>query len=896
MSKNLPFLFFLFSRWWCILYGFAVITSAKESLPFETEIFPSGHSWTYDFQTTVLLSEKEGSTKDVGFLLEGTVIVKSVWESTNLERILEVELISPKLNIRSGHSPNPNGFMWHTSKLESFRNSPFFIHWSKGKIQKILLRKDEPLSLVNLKKGIASLFQFQTLDQEISEIDSSGNCDVKYTSLGPYTFTKMKLSCSSSDFPYHSNSDPVLNTEVESSRMATYELGSDQSYLKSVDLDEMHLMVMKAKEHIGNKVTVRQSLVLVESSTTNQLIGNNFDEVISNIMEKNSFLLTQESLLTERELLRSETVTFKSAVKESKSNLKSKIIGSLESSKVIGHLISIGRSSSKEDIMKTLGNKKNNAILNQLYDLLGIIQTDASHQAAMKKLFFDDKSHAEQSERYLWSLSTSSQSNPHILGDLLKRYKKTDNFPDKVRETLLLTIATMAYKLSNSPAFDKYYKIYEEVEETILNGLSYNKDEERYACLRALKNLKSNTSIPKLLEVLKNGTVKEQVLVWKALASFHPSQWNEEVLSRAVTTFFQMDRKHDTSSRTLALDIMLEAKPSDSLLQRLIFFLTTKYKNCEVLQYLMQKLNMMSLSDGVLKNKIQTIIRSNPKLNNYAVLSEKGLSTALKRIFVEGDGGNGTLVAMQEIKSGIVKRGIVDIVLEKADATQELLRLGIFTSGLSGLISSDAEESESDETITAGIELTVMGAQIRPFVFFNGQGELMGHVWSGTATEMTPAFQALLMPYSHLQYLRLAPGFICELDLKGTASFDLSGKVELSLWNRNGVSLIEKSAGLFVNGYIRLDTDFVKSQAEFTVLMEPKFSLQTNLDFSSNISLCMRLSQPDFVYRHNVYKSERVPGTKHQIRKSKYNKYVIPGKTHSLNKKNNEMCNLLFKN
>jgi len=39
------------------------------------------------------------------------------------------------------------------------------------------------------------------------------------------------------------------------------------------------------------------------------------------------------------------------------------------------------------------------------------------------------------------------------------------------------------------------------------------------------------------------------------------------------------------------------------------------------------------------------------------------------------------------------------------------------------------------------MELTVLGTQIRPFVFFDGQGELMGHVWSGTASDITPAFQ-----------------------------------------------------------------------------------------------------------------------------------------------------------
>jgi len=62
-------------------------------------------------------------------------------------------------------------------------------------------------------------------------------------------------------------------------------------------------------------------------------------------------------------------------------------------------------------------------------------------------------------------------------------------------------------------------------------------------------------------------------------------------------------------------------------------------------------------------------------------------------------------------------------------------------------VSSDKAQEETndiaveEEAATAGMELSVMGTRIRPFVFFSGQGELMGHVWSGTASEKTPAFQ-----------------------------------------------------------------------------------------------------------------------------------------------------------
>nr|CAH7756992.1 unnamed protein product [Callosobruchus chinensis] len=223
------------------------------------------------------------------------------------------------------------------------------------------------------------------------------------------------------------------------------------------------------------------------------------------------------------------------------------------------------------------------------------------------------------------------------------------------------------------------------------------------------------------------------------------------------------------------------------------------------------------------------------------------------------------------------------------------LQLGIFSGGLQSFISSEeSEDTEEEEAATAGMELTVLETQIRPFVFFSGQGELMGHVWSGTASEMTPAFQVLLMLQDHLEHLRLGSGFIAELNVKGATSLDLSGKIEISLWNRNAQSVVQKSAGIATTGSISVDTEFVKSQAEFSTSIETKLDLQTDIDFSSNVHLCMRLTQPDALFRHNIFKVEKIPGSQHKLRISKYKKYPVPGTTYSINKKNNEMCSAIF--
>jgi len=189
----------------------------------------------------------------------------------------------------------------------------------------------------------------------------------------------------------------------------------------------------------------------------------------------------------------------------------------------------------------------------------------------------------------------------------------------------------------------------------------------------------------------------------------------------------------------------------------------------------------------------------------------------------------------------------------------------------------------------------MLGTQIRPFVFFSGQGELMGHVWSGTASESTPAFQINTLVHDHIEYVRLGPGFIAELSLQTAVSFNLAGEIQISLWNRNSHSLVNQNAAMVMNGLLRVDTSFVQSRVEFFASMEPKLDLESDIEFSSNIAVCLRLKQPSILFKHNIFKEERIPGNKHSLRKAKYRKFEIPGRTYNLNQKNNEMCNILMR-
>ena len=73
------------------------------------------------------------------------------------------------------------------------------------------------------------------------------------------------------------------------------------------------------------------------------------------------------------------------------------------------------------------------------------------------------------------------------------------------------------------------------------------------------------------------------------------------------------------------------------------------------------------------------------------------------------------------------------------DSFHDFLQFGMFAGGLSVFGGEDAVDD--GEEANAGIEITLLNTQLRPYVFFTGQGELMGHVWSGTGSERTTALQ-----------------------------------------------------------------------------------------------------------------------------------------------------------
>lgn len=152
----------------------------------------------------------------------------------------------------------------------------------------------------------------------------------------------------------------------------------------------------------------------------------------------------------------------------------------------------------------------------------------------------------------------------------------------------------------------------------------------------------------------------------------------------------------------------------------------------------------------------------------------------------------------------------------------------------------------------AGMSLRLLNFQLRPFVFFTGTGELMGHVWSGTASEPTAMFQGNILLSDYGESYPLINGFLVEQQMRGVLSLDLSGEIQISLWNRNSHSVVHTRGSLLFQGSQTVLTNQRTTSAskQFSFGGATQLDFVTDLDFySTPFKMCMQITQPEFVFR-----------------------------------------------
>lgn len=300
---------------------------------------------------------------------------------------------------------------------------------------------------------------------------------------------------------------------------------------------------------------------------------------------------------------------------------------------------------------------------------MGAAQTHETHEAFKEIINLSDIEDSDDIERYIQALAISTNPNPIIIRDLLKILAESHTINAKVETSMVHAIGSIAYRYARLPGQNYSSDVVLNVQSYLNDSLSKCREVLCYEkFLNGINNLQSIDTIPLLFEYVNHEERTISVAAMKALSKFPSSTWIPAHIEQFEDIFYQTLQKYDSSARTLALDIVLNSKLSDTQLKKLISYLKAKDKAFEVKKYLLEKLQMLCDESEDFNNRVQSIVRKDVTLNNYHIIGQKGLTTALSRKYSVKAPFNGTLTSIQEIFGGILKRGVVDMTIDSNDS------------------------------------------------------------------------------------------------------------------------------------------------------------------------------------------------------------------------------------
>lgn len=174
---------------------------------------------------------------------------------------------------------------------------------------------------------------------------------------------KIKNNCISDDLETFKEDDKVLGTKSKFSSLTRYEFDTNSPHLKQVSSNEFHIIYFAAKEEIGSQIQVEQSLKLTKTGNIEGIQADKIEDALKQIeiSEKLSFI--KETLVTRIDETVEKKSEFIKHVKNLKDYLKTDNLGTLKPTKGFLKLINLAKVATKEDISKTLTQKKNKDIL-----------------------------------------------------------------------------------------------------------------------------------------------------------------------------------------------------------------------------------------------------------------------------------------------------------------------------------------------------------------------------------------------------------------------------------------------------------------------------------------------------------------------------------------------------
>ncbi|XP_042906552.1 microsomal triglyceride transfer protein large subunit isoform X2 [Parasteatoda tepidariorum] len=862
-------------------------------------LYETGVSYKYSYQFTILLNEDANITsrtqslgRNVGYRVSSEFILSPIWQSPEnpKEKLLKLELLKPTLHVSSTMHSN-DGINRHWSKLDNLSYPPIYIHWNDGIVKKVYVLPDSP-SMINIKKGLASLFQIKVSNTPVKELDVSGTCVVHYKVHGS-TIKKNKSNCERINFPLKNTvvNNELLSPSISDSSEMIINLIPQQSIIDSITGKEEVMMTLnlwkQAAVFVKNKFHVKY---VSQSQGSPVLSGKNVAAILNTISQEMGSKLKSEPLevTTEAAPCLSKCKSVRELVGEYGTNLLPEYIGELKSATGFLKFLDSFRKASKKELLM-LFKDTDARILTQLLDVLAAAQTDDSLDVAFELIDFESKD-IDIAERFLLCLAVVPNPTDALISKTLKLLNKNIK-SEKLRSTILVALSSLMRTYCRSKTACSDSLIVQTMSNLFLKELQGCQSASCImSYLLAFRNAALPQYLPVLLEFAKKGGVLG-LMALEAMKDIGVQHFTPEIHEALLRIYNQFWPHQEPASRILAAELLMKSNPTIHTIGNLVFSLDNR-EQPEINSLLLSKIKNLALENEGIRSCVKEILR-NVTYGNYHYMAQNGTSSSIINLLQASHDANTTYGINVEMRpTGMLKRTSFDLSLSGGNHNLHLMSLGLFVEGF-GL--TDEEQKENPEEASAGMQLSVLGVNLRPYIFFSGTGELMGLVWSGAGSEPTPAVQAnfLLMDQTHSVVLQ--NGITVDLNLKGALSADVSGTVEVSMWNKNAHAVVKNRGALLVNGFCRVDTSFVESHVDFALGGNSVLNMVVNLDFAHKpMKICLQIDQPDYIFRHNVRKTETIPGSKHLIKTLKRRSMYFPGKSFNLHRKNSDSCRELL--
>ncbi|XP_069741783.1 microsomal triglyceride transfer protein-like [Narcine bancroftii] len=785
---------------------------------------------------------------------------------------------------------------------------PVIFHWNSGKIEALYGSAEERGLPLNLKRGLVSLFQLQPSSGRIAEVDVSGRCTVTYeTENNQLIKIKDLRSCERPELGVNA-SNQVLGVQWQPSCKGLYSV--ENGVIKTAVIEEVHVFKLNLQTTIGAKVTSRQQLYYLTSELRPKTVyGKSLQESLLNLGIFTSFSMTGfvekipcknctlvgTSSWTKDPELRCD-VLWKKITDRTQGQDKTQENGHLKSlnkkinlqdlsaTKVFLNFVNLLREAKKTEILNFLKRGTGNEI-SFLIDAATAAQTESSLSALSEYLDFTKEKQVSQVQTFLHAAAFSSHPSKELLNTLLAKLQNKI-VSREVKETTVLVIGAVIGKMCLRDLC-KLQEV-ENAKKMILDGLkAANEETDVKMYLLALKNALLPETIPVLLQYAQRQTNSVMSIVVAALQKFPSAHITQEVKKQMNSIYHQSSGQYGTAVRMAALDVILNNQLSPMELKNVV--LSVGEVKSELSKYTVAKLQNILQSPHHPASEVIGKLLRDPMIYNYNRLSRIGSSSSSSGyLAVTTDTISSYNMDLLFGDTGILQKSQTDFIIFTQGSQLHATQVSIEAQGLDSFFKESSDPDDNEE-VMAGMSVILFDVQFPPIVFFQGYSELMEKLWSVTE-EPTSIIKGSILLIDYLQAFMLQSGLRANAEFQGALGIDVSGNIELSLWNQKCKTNIRSRGALAITSAVRVDGTFievgVKSNSETTASLD--FVSSVNF-IDSPILICLQLLNGPFHYREKVtiYKSlqERVVFIRRKKRTG-----TIPGAELPLHQANSEMC------